>query len=283
MTTFASLHQTKFTNINVIMRAFKYMLLTTVILSLGNLFFACSDDDDDLKPITLKDQEDTTISFSYPNDTKYSFPVQGGDGNYSVQSGDEGVVKAEMISVIDFRLEIIGLGETTVAVTDNSNNSLVLNVVVDYTTHGFSIRLHDIAVIGDDLTGNEKKAIGEAQLVRIPVKVGGGYKFIFTDPDNNKGKAIIYTDTYGGTGIETTFEYKVIENETSSSYRGYELVINNEKRTFILSRYYPSGVTTMSTENITMALMEDVTLKVQEEYPKAEMVYTSQVVEIKSY
>lgn len=264
------------------MRTFKFLLLATVVLSLGTIFFACSDDDD-LKPITLKDREETTFTLSYPNDTKYSFPVQGGDGNYSVQSGDEGVVKTKMISDIDFSLEIVGLGETNVTVTDNSKNSLVLNVVVDYETYGFAIKLHDVSVYGDDLTVNEMKAIRKKQLDEIPVKIGGGYKFIFTDRENSKGKAVIYPQTFGYDGTETTFEMIVVKDEASTSYRGYEVVINNEKRTLILSRYYPSGVTTMSTESVTMALMEDVTLKVQEEYPKAEMVYSSQVIEIKSY
>ncbi|MDR2920235.1 MAG: hypothetical protein LBV72_12840 [Tannerella sp.] len=266
------------------MKTFKFLLLIAAVLTTGTIFFACSDDDD-LKPITLKYLEDTTISLYYPNNTGYSFPVEGGDGHYSVKSSDNDVVKAEMISPIDFRLEIVGIGETTVTVTDNSQNSLTLNVVVDYESHSFAIKQHDVTVVGDGLTENEKKAIREAQLARIPVKVGGGYKFIFTDPENGKGKAIIYTDTFGGTGIETTFECKMFEykNDPLLQARGYEIVINNEKRTFILDRYTPTVVIKRYSENVTMALMEDVTLEVQLEYPKAETVYSSQVIEVKTY
>lgn len=266
------------------MKTFKFLLLIAAVLTSGTIFFACSDDDD-LKPITLKDREETTISLYYPNNTGYSFPIEGGDGNYSVKSSDNDVVKAEMISPFDFGLEIVGIGETTVTVTDNSQNSLTLNVVVDYESHSFAIKQHDVTVVGDDLTENEKKAIREAELTRIPVKVGGGYKFIFTDLENGKGKAVIYTDTFGSTGMESTFEYKIFENEDEPSLkaRGYEVIINNEKRAFILDRYNPSVVTKRFSENVTMALMEDVTLEVQQEYPKAETVYSSQVIEVKTY
>ncbi|MFV0535890.1 MAG: hypothetical protein ACK5M3_00795 [Dysgonomonas sp.] len=241
---------------------------------LSVLFFSCSDDN--TIPITLKDKEGTTIRLTYLNENEYSFPLQGGDGNYSVKSNDDKVVKAKMISAIDFRLTIIAVGETTVSITDNSQNTLVLNVVVDYLTNKFVIVKHNIEIVGGDLTENEKQAIKEKYLAEIPVKVGGGYKFIYTDVFN-ESKAVIYPDTYGDKGIETTFTIKELENVEGVKAGAYEVAIQEEKRVFVLQRYYPS---TKMTVSYPVALIEDITKKVQTEYPKAELVFTSQVVDI---
>lgn len=256
------------------MKLFKFSLLYIPMFVLSTLFFSCSDDD--TRPITLKDREGTMIRLTYPNENEYSFPLQGGDGNYSVKSNDDKVVKAEMISAIDFRLTIIAVGETTVSITDNSQNTLVLNIVVDYLTNKFVIVKHDIEIVGGDLTENEKQAIKEKYLAEIPVKVGGGYKFIYTDV-LNESKAIIYPDTYGDKGIETTFTIKELENTEGVKTGAYEVAIQDEKRVFVLQRYYPS---TKMTVSYPVALIEDITKKVQTEYPKAELVFTSQVVDV---
>ncbi|MBK5722689.1 pilus assembly protein N-terminal domain-containing protein [Dysgonomonas sp. Marseille-P4677] len=257
----------------------KTKILFIYLLSL--CLFSCSDDDN-VKPITLVDRDETTISLYYPRATGYGFPLQGGDGNYSVKSNNDKVITAEMISPIDLSLTAVGIGETTVVITDNSQNMLVLNISVNYETHRFIVKQHDIRVFGGDLTENEKKEISENCLAEIPVKVNGGYEFIFTDVANNKGKAIIYTDSYGSKGIETTFEMKEIKDKIipESASWGYEVIINNEKRTFVQGRYIPS---TKATEPVTIALMEDITQNVQVEYPKAELVYTSQVIVRSSY
>lgn len=248
------------------------------LFTIGCIFVSCSDDDD-TKPISLKNIEDTTISLFYPNETKYSITIQGGDGNYSVKSANEEVVKAEMISAIDVSFTVIGLGETKVTITDNSQNSLVLTVIVDYETHKYIVLKYDVRVEGGDLTENEKKAIIEKQLSKMPVKVGGGYKFIFTDMPNAKGKLIYYTDKYEGSKIEEiAFEGKEHDNPnfTGSFKWGYQFVLNNETRFLVFGRYYP---TTKSTEKVPAALMEDVTQEVKIEYPKAELVIVSQQVD----
>lgn len=178
------------------MKILKFTFLTTVILTLGTLFYSCSDDDS-LNPISPKDREDTTIGLIYPstNETGYTISLQGEDVNYSVKSEKDEIVIAEMISTTDLNLKAVSLGETTVTITDNSQNKLVLTVKVDYLSYSFIVKKHDVTVIGGDLTKNEKKEISETKLLNTPVKVGGGYKFIFTDKTNNKGKAIVYTNT----------------------------------------------------------------------------------------
>lgn len=256
------------------MKAKKTFGMFLILLAIG--FVGCSDDADS-NPITLKDREGTTFTLIYPGAaTGYSYALQGGNGNYSVKSANEDVVKAEMTGSVDFRIKTINTGKTTVTITDNSQNTLVLDITVDYETYNFKIKLHDAIVIGDDLTTNEKKAIEEKVLADIPVKVGGGYKFIFTDRETSTGKAIIYTEVFGGTGIETTFEYKKLSYESGSSTWGYEIFLNNEKRLLFINRYYPS---TKSDQVVPIALVEDVTEKIKREFPKVDHVGSFQVID----
>ena len=132
----------------------------------------------------------------------------------------------------------------------------------------------DVTIFGDDLTENEKIEIREKQLAEIPVKAGGGYKFIYTDAAGRKGKAVIYADTFGSDGIETTFEEKEFESPYTPNVfsSGYEIVIGNEKRIFIFGAL---GVPAL--------IREDVTPKVQVEYPQAKLVYTSQILRSRIY
>lgn len=256
------------------MNLFKFI----ITLSLGVLLFACSDDDV-LKPIALKNSNETTLRLNYPNNTEYYLSLQGGDGNYSVKSGNEKVVVAEMISSTDLSLKAVRIGQTTVIITDNSQNTLTLDIKVEYEMHNFVVEKHDIHIHGGDLTENEKKAIKEKHLAEIPVEVGGGCKFVLIDQPGGGyiGNATIYPNIFEVKGTATTFE--ILENSntsiTESAGWGYEITINNEKRFLVLGIYTPS---TKATEPIIEALMEDITHKVQIEYPKAELVYTSQVI-----
>lgn len=257
------------------MKQMKTLGFMTLLLAMSSLFCAC--DDDETAPITLKDREDTTIQLIYPSmdDTGYGFPLQGGDGNYAVKSSDEKVVTAKMISSIDLQLKVVGLGETTVTITDQSKNSLILHIIVDYQTENFVVRIHDIRIKGEGLTGEEEKSIQEEYIKTIPVKVGGGYQFIFTDRANNKGKAVIYLNEFGKEGKETTFEIVEVDNKffPESFKWGYEILIDDEKRVFNLGRYI-----SLTRLNVPVALMEDITEKVKKEYPKTEGVCTFQVV-----
>lgn len=238
---------------------------------------SCSDDDDS-KPITLKDEEETTITMIYSGTTTgYTFSLQGGNGNYFVKSGDEDVVTAEMINSVDFRIKAVNVGKTTVTITDNSQNTLVLNVIVDYETRNFKIKLHDVIVIGDDLTTNEKKAIQGKVYANIPVKIGGGYKFIHTDIETGNGKVIVYAEVFGDKGIETTFEYKKITNGTGISAWAYEIILNDEKRLLVIDRYNPS---IRSDQFVPIALVEDVTEEIKKEFPKIERVGAFQVIDL---
>jgi hypothetical protein len=255
----------------------KIVVLIGILLSIIN-FTSCNDDEK-LRPIELKDIDGAAIIIRFNSETPaYSYALQGGDGNYKIESENKEVVTAEMISSVDFRLEAKSIGETTVTIMDNSQNILTLSVSVEYESHNFVITSHDVFIVGDDLTGNEKKAIREKQLAEIPIKTGGGYEFIFTDYKAGKGKAILYPEKFGSNGIETTFQQQRLNTEGSEATTwGYEVVINDEKRLFVMNKYSPSTRDMF----VPIALYEDVTSNVQVEYPKAESVITAQVIEVK--
>ncbi len=255
------------------------------LIFIGVLFFiicftGCNDDDK-LNPIELKDITETNITILFNTETPvHTYTLQGGDGNYKIKSENSEIVTAELISPINFRLEAKSIGEATVTITDNSQNILKLSIYIKYESHRFVIKAHDVFIVGDNLTENEKMAIKEKQLAEILVKIGGGYEFVYTDPANKKGNACIYTDPVSAVRIETTFEDKCIENQDNpgTTVRGYEVQINDKKRLLVIDRYFPSS---RSDAMVSLALFEDVTSKVQVEFPNAESVFTAQVVELK--
>jgi hypothetical protein len=91
-------------------------------------FVGCNDDNG-LEPITMTDREDLNIMMIYRGEetSEYVFSLQGGDGNYSIRSGNREVVDAWMVTS-NLHFKPTGIGETIVTVTDNSQNALVLNI-----------------------------------------------------------------------------------------------------------------------------------------------------------
>lgn len=270
------------------MKPYKLLQFAIVVFTISALFCACSDDDK-TTPITLRDTESSTINLIYPNTNKLGYTIQGGDGDYSVKTNNPEVVLPEIVKLTDvsssdknLSLQVVGLGSAKVTITDQSQNSLTLDITVDYLTHKYAVKLIDVRVAGGDLTENQKKAIIEQQTARNPVKVNGGYKFVFNDDQNTKGEANIYAKNYGSEGIKTTFN--IVEFEETvlpNSYKwGYEFAVNNEKRTFVIGQYIPI---LKSSPVIPMALIEDATQVVQKEYPKAESVIIYQVIERVDY
>lgn len=250
--------------------------ILSFLLTIG--FVCCNDDNTD--PVTIRHLEGNTISFVYPdNDSKFTFEICGGDGVFTVKSGDDAIISVEMLSAVEFTLQPVGLGETTLTITDNSQNTLVINIKVDYARSTILIKGHDISISADNLTEIEKKAVEEQQLARIPVKAGGGYVFVFSGPSGLSGEVTIYPVTFGSEGIETTFEVREVPLEYSSlSSMGYEIDINNEKRFFFIREYTSLKKSWIA---VPTALTEDVTDKVLKDYPMAEnvCVYTSQVLD----
>lgn len=262
-------------------------ILATLLFSLCILFISSCNDDKSLTPISLKGTDTPDIKLNYPASSAYTYTVQGGDGNYKVICNKPEVVEAKIetaASTADkvLSLTVQTLGDAIVTITDNSQNSLTVNVKVDYYTQAFVVNKHDVFIFGD-LHNSEKKAITEKALETIPVKVGGGYKFIYTDPKEPTGKVLVYKEKYGGEAIEGIFKIAsaTIGNPEigEHEYHSYELTLPEEQRIFMLWVYQPSERSSMIP--IT-AFYEDVKNKFISDYPLVERVYTAQVLTLSS-
>ncbi|WP_455666476.1 hypothetical protein [Phocaeicola sp.] len=254
--------------------------LATVLFTLCTLLISSCSNDDDLAPISLEGLDSSNIGLSYPRSQEFICTLQGGDGSYEVICNKPDIVEAKIVPVNPsekaLSLTVLALGEATVTVTDNSQNTLVINVKVDYYTQNYLVSNYDVFINGT-LEDSEKKAITEKALTTIPVKVGGGYKFIFTDEETTKGKVLMYKDKYGNNAIEGTFEIKIVESdeETGVIRRPiYELTFPEEKYNFC-QFYYPRS-SRMSVIEVT-AFYEDVKEMFTADYPTIESVYTAQV------
>ena len=100
-----------------------------------------------------------------------------------------------MISSCDISIKALALGEAIITVRDQSGNTLDIHVIVDYYTDNYIVSKQDILLTGD-LKDSEKQTNKEKALATIPVKTGGGYKFIYTDAEIARGKVcLLYTSS----------------------------------------------------------------------------------------
>lgn len=260
------------------MKTIRFLMMTITSVTISAFFCTC-DSDVVLTPIELINIEETTIGLIYPNDIPIGYTIEGGDGNYSVISDNPEIVLPKIVQITDASatnknliLEAKSIGTTKITIKDNLQNSLVLDVRVDYLKLSYQVEVHDILISGGDLTESEKNAISDEYLSEIPVNVHGGYTFIFTDINRTEGHALIYIDKFGNNEFITTFERKRIDN---NSYI-YEIIIKDIKRSFRLSQSYYSPPLRM-TMPPALSFFEDITTIVKEKYPKVERARTEQV------
>lgn len=256
-------------------------IFATLLFSICTLLISSCNDDDSLDPISLKDMDISDIKLNYPASSTYTYPLQGGDGNYKVNCNKPEVVDAQISESNHEKvlcLTVQALGDAIVTITDDSQNTLVVNVKVDYYTQRFVVSKQDVFITGD-LRDSEKKAITEKALETIPVKVSGGYKFIYTDPEEPTGKVLVYKEKYGGEAIEGTFKRTSATTEHpvtgEHEYHSYELTLPGEQRVFIMQEYKPSERSSMIP---LFAFYEDVKDRFTTDYPLLERVHTAQVI-----
>jgi hypothetical protein len=175
--------------------------------------------------------------------------------------------------------EPVGVGNATVTIYDSSGESYVLNVVVAYKTEHIVISQLDATVVGEAMTAGEQEELKEKALATIPVKAGGGYKFVYTQGDELEGQegvAVVYPEKYGQDGIEVTFRHMVIKKDDGCAYLTYVLHYNDTVRTFIFMNYDKPVVRTSPPVDIQLA--EDLKEQYLADYPNVEQVYTSQII-----
>lgn len=118
------------------------MLATVLIFLCSLVISSCSNDE--LAPISLKNRETANIKLNYPNNQTYSFPLQGGDGNYEISCDKPEIIETKMISSCDISIKALALGEAIITVKDQSGNTLDIHVIVDYYTDNYIVSKHYI-------------------------------------------------------------------------------------------------------------------------------------------
>ncbi len=210
--------------------------------------------------------------------TKGGVTIIGGDGNYSF-SFESPLLRAEMTYRNYILFEPLGVGDAAVTIKDSSGNSYILNVTVAYKSEAIVVAKLDAIVVGDNMTVGSQKELKEKALATIPVKVGGGYKFVYTegeDHDKTNGIVFIYPDKYGNDGIEGTFERVMIKGDDGNySHVTYSLHYKDINHTFMRWLSKPTG---QSSEYQPGQLAEDLTEQYKTAYPDVEQVYTSQII-----
>jgi len=235
---------------------------------------SCSDSDKD-DPISLPDIENNTMYFILPTDATYSKTIQGGDGNYSVASANEQVMQVKLSNGKNIVFEALTTGETTVTIRDKSNNSYVLNVKVSYSEQNFIVTKCEVVITGDKLTVEEKKEIEEKALASIPVKVEGGYKFIYNNMELPKGDVYIYPEKMDGKSEKGSFErFREEDEENNTYYLRYKITTDKGTYDFVFVPYY--GPDRSSDIHVKFQFIEDLTEIYKADYENIEKVYSVQ-------
>lgn len=234
-------------------------------------------DKEDTEPLALEGMDTPTYSLYYG--AKGGVTITGGDGKYSFICGSP-LLKAEMTRNNYIEFEALGLGSATVTISDQSGQNYVLTVVMSFWVDKYVVTQLDAIVKGDRLTVGEQKELREKALATIPVKVGGGYKFLRSadnSPVSLSGIVYIYPEDFGTGVIEGTFLRTYIWDEHGNvKYLKYELQYKDNDRTFIYMPYtMPS---TGPVINSVTQFAEDLKDQFIAEYPDVEQVYSSQVI-----
>lgn len=244
-----------------------------------SLLFCLSCSQNDEEPLSLHQIENNSIQLFYG--TKSGVTIIGGDGNYSYTS-DSPLIKGKMTHTNYILFEPLGVGEATVTIRDGSGHSYILTISICYRTEHYTVKKTDAFVSGDNMTVGEQKELKEKALSTIPVKVGGGYEFVFTafeSDDKSSGIVSIYPTDDRNNFIEGTFETTLRKDENQLIYRTYTLHYQSTERTFVLMQYKDPLVKMINT--VVMQFAEDVKGQFLPDYPEVEQVYTSQIVSFK--
>ena len=254
----------------------KLNLIICTLLILFSTFGWISCKKETTEQLSLANIENNVTKLYYGS--KGGVTIIGGDGKYAF-SCESPLLKAEMTYRNYILFEPLGVGDAVVTINDSSGNSYILNVKVSYKSESDVVGKLDATVVGDNLTVGNQKELKAKALATIPVKVGGGYKFVYTegeDLEKTKGTVFIYPDKYGNNGIGGTFERVMIKGDDGNySHVVYSLHYNDTNHTFTRWLSKPTG---QSSEYQPGQFVEDLKAQYQTAYPNVEQVFTSQVI-----
>jgi len=258
----------------------KFKSIPSILVILFSTFcWTSCNKDSNGEPLSLHQIENNSIQLYYGSNGGVT--IIGGDGKYSF-SCESQLLKAEMTYSNYISFEPLGVGDATVTIKDSSGDSYILKVTITYKTEKIIVSKLDATVTGDNMTVGKQKELKEKALLTIPVKVGGGYKFVYTeseDLDKTKGIVYIYPDKYGENGIEGTFERITVKGDNGSYYHMvYTLKYSNANRKFVLMEYSEPTSKSSPPQYRAFQLAEDLKEQYKVAYPDVEQVYTSQVI-----
>lgn len=252
--------------------------LCFILLATAFLLGMAGCDKEESDPLRIGDDSFNNIENGvwtayYPNTNQTCITIYGGERPYTVSSNSD-ILKVNMDKFPNaFNYEILGVGDAEVTITDAKGEFAGLKVKIDYRSDKMKIVKQDAYVKGDGMTVAAQKELKEKALASIPVKVGGGYRFIYTKDQG--GTAYVYPDKYGEKYKEGTFTHSSFE-VGNSSYRKYEIRLDGVERTYIVQRYYP--LQTRSEAMVPYGFYENLLDQFIDEYPEVESVYTVQVI-----
>ncbi len=230
---------------------------------------ACSNEKDEDNSLRLPSFEDNKITLLYP-DGKGSIAIAGGVQPYSVHCDSE-ILKVYMDKDPNyFKYEVRGVGETPIKISDASGQSLVLDALIRYNEWSVEITEHSVSVEGDDMTIAAQNELKEKVLTSIPVKVGGGYKFIFTE--KKAGTLYVYKERFGGEYSQGTFSVNYLDDMSREDWV-YTLTFDGEEHNYLQCLLLRSR----STEPLVpFSFYEELTDEYKAEYPELESVIAYQ-------
>ena len=250
-----------------------------ILVVLFSMLGLASCDKESDQPLSLDQIESNATKLYYGS--KGGVTIMGGDGKYSF-SCESPLLKAEMTYSNYISFVPLGVGDATVTIKDSSGDSYILKVTIAYKTETIVVSKLDATVVGDNMTVGNQKALKEKALATIPVKVGGGYKLVYTESEdlaNTKGIVFIYPDKYGENGIEGTFERAMVkDNNGNYLYTTYTMHYSSQNRTFILMKYSEPVLKSTGDYYGQFQLAEDIKEQYKTAYPNVEQIYTSQVI-----
>ncbi len=252
-------------------------ILCSLVILFSTFGWTSCDKDSAVEPLSLHQIENNATKLYYGS--KGGVTIIGGNGIYSF-SCESSLLKVEMTQSNYISFEPLGVGNATITIKDSSGDSYILNVTVTYKSEKIIMSKLDATVVGDNMTVGNQKELKEKVLATIPVKVGGGYKFVYTEGEEQyetKGIVFIYPDKYGYNGIEGTFKRVMVKHADGSyPYITFTLHYNDVNRTFIFMEY--SEPTVKSSQYHAYQFAEDLKEQYKTAYPNVEQLYTSQVI-----
>lgn len=143
--------------------------------------------------------------------------IDGGDGNYTYLVDDDNIVKIEETDAAGGYRHICikpqTLGEVSIIAKDGSGNQAILTVSVTEPKIRFRAMAKKMEFVNQQLlTEEEVNRIGNEQMSRFPVNVGGGFE-IYPDENGsyeNLGNLLVFVADDAGTLLSGTYLRKDI-------------------------------------------------------------------------